>query len=95
MALTLKDVHYVAALARLKLSPEQEQLYQLQLSNILEVMEQLKAVDTEGVEATSHANVVASPLRPDDVRPSLPVDKGLLNAPAKVGTSFAVPRIIE
>jgi aspartyl-tRNA(Asn)/glutamyl-tRNA(Gln) amidotransferase subunit C len=36
-----------------------------------------------------------SPWRTDEVRPSFPPEKALGNAPAKVGTSFAVPRIIE
>lgn len=95
MSLSLKDVQHVANLARLRLSPEEEQLYQKQLSAILDAVDQLKAVDTSGVEATSHANVVESPLRPDEPRPSLPVEKGLQNAPSRSGTSFAVPKIIE
>lgn len=93
--LTDADVRHVAKLARLKLTPDEEQLYLKQLSAILEAMEQLKSVDTSAVEATSHATVVETPLRPDEPRPSLPIEKGLQNAPAKVGTSFAVPKIIE
>lgn len=95
MALTLKDVQHVATLARLKLSPEEEQRYQQQLSAILNVMGDLALVDTEGVEPTSHANVVEAPVRPDVAVASLPVEKGLSNAPGKVGTAFAVPKIIE
>jgi len=37
----------------------------------------------------------AAPWRSDQVRPSLPEEKALGNAPSKVGTSFAVPKIIE
>lgn len=95
MSLSLKDVQHVAMLARLRLSPEEEQLYLGQLSAVIDAVEVLKTVDTSGVEATSHANVVESPMRPDEVRPSLPTEKGLLNAPAKVGTAFAVPKIID
>ncbi|MFL5322026.1 MAG: Asp-tRNA(Asn)/Glu-tRNA(Gln) amidotransferase subunit GatC [Myxococcaceae bacterium] len=95
MALTLEQVRHVASLARLQLSAEEEALYQQQLSHVLDAVEQLKAVDTEGVEPTSHANFGQSLLREDVVKPSLPPEKSLLNAPSKVDTAFAVPKIIE
>ncbi|MHB8879261.1 MAG: Asp-tRNA(Asn)/Glu-tRNA(Gln) amidotransferase subunit GatC, partial [Myxococcaceae bacterium] len=47
------------------------------------------------VEPTSHATFAAAPLREDVARPSLPVEKGLSNAPARGETSFAVPKILE
>jgi aspartyl-tRNA(Asn)/glutamyl-tRNA(Gln) amidotransferase subunit C len=95
MSLTLEEVRHVAALARLSLTPEEEERYRHQLSAILEAMEQLKVLDTEDVEPTSHAIAVQSALREDIVVPSLEPGKALANAPAKVGTSFAVPKIIE
>jgi aspartyl-tRNA(Asn)/glutamyl-tRNA(Gln) amidotransferase subunit C len=95
LSLSRKDVQHVATLARLKLTEDEELLYQKQLSAILEAVDQLKAVDTSNIVATSHANVVDSPLRADEVKPSLPSEKSLRNAPAKSDTSFAVPKIIE
>lgn len=94
MALSLEEVRHVATLARLSLSVEEEQRYQAQLSAILDAMEQLKAVDTTNVEPTSHVSLGAS-TRPDEPEPSLPPEKSMLNAPAKVGTRFAVPKILE
>ncbi len=95
MMLSLEQVRHVAALARLSLTPEEEERYRHQLSAILDAMEQLKALDTEEVEPTSHAIALQSPLREDVVVPSMAPEDALANAPAKVGTSFAVPKIIE
>ena len=95
MKLTLDDVRKVAALARLSLTPDEERKYLEQLSAILGAVEQLNELDTSNVEPTSHATLAGGALRPDAVEPSLPAELGLKNAPARVGSSFAVPRIIE
>ncbi|HVE87326.1 MAG TPA: Asp-tRNA(Asn)/Glu-tRNA(Gln) amidotransferase subunit GatC [Myxococcales bacterium] len=95
MALTVEQVRHVAALARLKLTPEEEQRFTAQLSAILDHMAELQALDTSGVEPTSHAALEEPRLRPDEVQPSLDPEQGLENAPRRSGTSFAVPRVIE
>jgi aspartyl-tRNA(Asn)/glutamyl-tRNA(Gln) amidotransferase subunit C len=95
MKLTLEQVRHVANLARLSLSPEEERRYTTQLSAILEAVEQLQALDVSGVEPTSHATLAESLLREDALRPSLPPEAALANAPARVGTAFAVPKILE
>ncbi|QSQ19728.1 Asp-tRNA(Asn)/Glu-tRNA(Gln) amidotransferase subunit GatC [Pyxidicoccus parkwayensis] len=95
MALTLEQVRHVATLARLALTPEEEQRFTTQLSAVLDAVTQLQSLDVEAVEPTSHATLAASLLREDVLRPSLPPEKSLANAPAKSGTSFAVPKIIE
>ncbi len=95
MKLTLEQVRHVATLARLSLSPEEEQQYATQLSAILDAVNQLQELDVSGVEPTSHATLAASPLREDVHVPSLPPERSLANAPARLGSSFAVPKIIE
>jgi aspartyl-tRNA(Asn)/glutamyl-tRNA(Gln) amidotransferase subunit C len=97
MSLSLDEVRRIAVLARLKLSPEEEQIFQGQLSAILEYVEQLKELDVSGVEPMTHALAAGDlpPLRDDVVRPSLPPEDALANAPAREGTCFKVPRIIE
>ncbi|XXF79531.1 Asp-tRNA(Asn)/Glu-tRNA(Gln) amidotransferase subunit GatC [Myxococcaceae bacterium GXIMD 01537] len=95
MKLTLEQVRHVASLARLSLSPEEEQRYSTQLSAILDAVNQLQELDVSAVEPTSHATLAASLLREDVHVASLPPDKALANAPARMGTSFAVPKIIE
>ena len=95
MKLSLEQVRHVANLARLSLTPEEEQRFQHQLSAILDAIDQLKSLDTTNVEPTSHATLSEVALREDEVIPSLLPEKALANVPAKVGTSIAVPRILE
>jgi aspartyl-tRNA(Asn)/glutamyl-tRNA(Gln) amidotransferase subunit C len=99
MALSLEEVRRIAALARLRLSPEEEETFRVQLSAILDHVAVLADLDVSGVEPMTHALAaeggVAPPLRPDEVRPGLSHDEALSNAPARDGTAFQVPRIIE
>jgi aspartyl-tRNA(Asn)/glutamyl-tRNA(Gln) amidotransferase subunit C len=95
MKLSREQVRHVATLAHLALTEEEEARMLEQLSAILEAMETLRELDTSSVEPTSHAAAEVGGWREDAVRPSLPPEKALGNAPARVGTSFAVPRILE
>jgi aspartyl-tRNA(Asn)/glutamyl-tRNA(Gln) amidotransferase subunit C len=97
MALSIDEVRRVALLARLKLSPEEEVLLQGQLSAILDYVKQLEELDVSGVEPMTHALAAGEglALRADEVRPSLAPEEALANAPAREGTCFKVPRIIE
>ncbi|HEY6101071.1 MAG TPA: Asp-tRNA(Asn)/Glu-tRNA(Gln) amidotransferase subunit GatC [Anaeromyxobacter sp.] len=97
MALSLEEVRRIAALARLRLSPEEERTFAVQLSAILEHVDQLREIDVSRVEPMTHALAAgeAPVLRPDEVKDGLPPEEALANAPARVGTFFEVPRIIE
>ncbi len=93
--LSLEEVRRIAALARLELSPDEERLFAGQLSAVLDYVKQLEALDVSGVEPMTHALAEAPPLRPDEIRPGLPAERALAAAPARAGTCFQVPRIIE
>ncbi len=96
MALSPAEVRRIAALARLRLSPEEETRLAGELSAILDYVRQLEELDVTGVEPMTHALAVgATPLREDAVLPGLTPDEALANAPARAGTCFQVPRIIE
>lgn len=95
MAGTDFDVKYVAHLARLALSPEEEKKLGAQLGNIIGFVEQLKSVEVSAVEPTAHAVPTVNVTRADEVRPSLPHDEAMLNAPQKAGGLFVVPKIVE
>ena len=96
MALSLDEVRRIAALARPRLSPEEERTFAVQLSAILGYVEQLKELDVSAVEPMTHALAEGEvPLRPDANQDSLPPREALANAPAREGTYFKVPRIIE
>ena len=89
------DVKYVAHLARLSLTPDEEQKIGAQLVNILGYIEKLKRVDVTGVEPTAHAFPLVNVTRPDEVRPSLSNEEALRNAPATANGLFMVPKIVE
>jgi aspartyl-tRNA(Asn)/glutamyl-tRNA(Gln) amidotransferase subunit C len=95
MAGTDFDVKYVAHLARLTLTPEEEKKLGAQLGNIIGFVEQLKSVDVSQVEPTAHAVPTVNVTRADEVRPSLPHDEAMRNAPKKAGGLFIVPKIVE
>jgi aspartyl-tRNA(Asn)/glutamyl-tRNA(Gln) amidotransferase subunit C len=89
------DVKYVAHLARLELTADEEQRFAAQLDGILEFFEQLKRADVSAVEPMAHAMPLVNVTRPDAVQPSLPHADALANAPARSGDLFSVPKIVE
>ena len=93
--ITREDVEHVARLARLHLTDAEKERMRAELSAILAYVDKLRALDTEGVEPTSHAVPLVNVMREDDVRPSLLLDAMAANAPDRVGDLFRVPRIIE
>jgi aspartyl-tRNA(Asn)/glutamyl-tRNA(Gln) amidotransferase subunit C len=97
MSLSLEEVRRVAALARLKLSAAEEQLFAGQLSAILDQVRELDGLDLTGVPPMTHALAEgeAVVLRPDAPAPGLTSDEALANAPDREGSCFKVPRIIE
>jgi aspartyl-tRNA(Asn)/glutamyl-tRNA(Gln) amidotransferase subunit C len=95
MAGTEIDVKYVAHLARLALTPAEEQKIGAQLGNILGYIEKLKELDVSQVEPTAHAVPMVNVTRPDEIRPSLTNEEALRNAPAQANGLFLVPKIVE
>jgi aspartyl-tRNA(Asn)/glutamyl-tRNA(Gln) amidotransferase subunit C len=95
MAAAEIDVKYVAHLARLALTPEEEKQLGAQLGNILGYIEKLRELDVSNVEPTAHAVPMVNVTRPDEIRPSLPHEEALRNAPKKGGGLFVVPKIVE
>ncbi len=95
MSLTIDEVRHIARLARLRLSPDEERRYAEQLSAILDYAARLLSVDTSAVPPTATVLPFPSPLRPDEVRPSLAQAQVLANAPAAEGGFFRVPPVLE
>ena len=92
--LTQADVLRVAELARLELTADEVVLFTGQLARILDYVEQIRGLDTSGVEATSHA-INQSVEREDVLRPGLDRSQALSNAPeaAHEAGLFKVPRV--
>jgi len=97
MSLSLDEVRRVARLAHLRLSPEEEVAFAGQLSAILDHVAQLGELDVSRVEPMTHALAAgdAAPSRADEPAPCLTPAQALANAPAREGTCFKVPRVIE
>lgn len=97
MPIDRAQVRHVARLARLALSPEEEERFAAQLGHVLEYVERLQAVDVSGIEPLSFAGDAAAGLllRDDEPRPCLSREKVLAQAPEHDGEAFLVPRIIE
>lgn len=85
----------VAHLARIALSDEEAARYQAQVDQILHYVEQLNAIDVEGIEPTAHAGAVFDVVREDVARESLSQEAALYNAPAKAHDQFRMPKVVE
>lgn len=86
-----KDVDYVARLARLRLSEEESERMARELAGVLSYIEHIEELDMDGVEPTSHVVQLENVLRPDAIKPSLPREQALENAPEVANDGFAVP----
>jgi len=96
MSIDSSMVVHVAHLARLELSNEEVRAFTGQLSDILDHVEKLSALDTSGVEPTFHVDpAIANVLRPDRPGPTLEREQALANAPSVEGGCFKVPPVIE
>jgi aspartyl-tRNA(Asn)/glutamyl-tRNA(Gln) amidotransferase subunit C len=95
MSLTADDVRWVAHLARLGLSEEELATVTPQLRAILDYVDQLQGVNTEGVEPLAHPLPVHNVFREDEPAPSLPVDAALANAPDRRGDFYGVPAVLD
>lgn len=93
--ITLDEVRHVARLAHLALSEEELARTGVELNRILEHFRALAEIDTTDVPITSHAIPMVNVYREDEVRPSLPVEQVVANAPDGVDEFFRVPRIVE
>jgi aspartyl-tRNA(Asn)/glutamyl-tRNA(Gln) amidotransferase subunit C len=95
MALTPDQVRWVAHLARLELSEEEFALLGGQLVRIVEFIDQLQEVPTEGVEPLAHCLPVHNVFREDEPGVSLSVEEALANAPARKGDYYSVPAVLD
>jgi len=92
--ITAEEVRELALLARLRLTDAEVARMTGDLAAILDYVDALRALDTTAVEPMTHAVPFDCPLRDDAVRPSLPLDDALANAPRREASFFQVPRIV-
>jgi aspartyl-tRNA(Asn)/glutamyl-tRNA(Gln) amidotransferase subunit C len=95
MALSSKEVLKVGTLSRIRLTPEEVEKFSSQLSGILDYVDKLRELDTQGVEPLAHALPIHNVLRPDEPRPGLTPEQALAGAPQADGDFFRVPRVLD
>ncbi len=91
--ITKEEVKHVAKLARLELTEEEITKYSEQLGNILTYVEQMKEVDTTGIEPMPHAIPVTNVMREDVVKYEQTKEELMQNAPYEEDGFFRVPKI--
>lgn len=94
MKITHDEVRYVADLARLDLDEAAVERFAGQIGDILQYIDKLNEVDTQGVDSTSHAIFLTNAFREDERLEPLDTDRALANAPEKENGCFVVPKII-
>jgi len=95
MKITRAEVEQVARLSRLALPDNELEALTGQLDAILGYVEQLNELNTDGILPTAHAVPMENAFRPDQIAPSLGVDRALSNAPDAGNGCFRVPKVIE
>ncbi len=95
MSLDTRDIEKIARLARLELAPGEAESYARSLSSILELIEQMGAVDTAGTAPLAHPHEAGLRLREDLVTEGDRREEFLKLAPAAEAGLYLVPKVIE
>lgn len=95
MALTETDVVNVAHLARIALNPNEIPSHVKNLSTILGLVDQMNAVNTDGILPMAHPQDIAQPLREDNITEPNQREKMQSCAPATEKGLYLVPQVIE
>lgn len=95
MSLSLDDVSRIARLARIEISPAEAEQTRSQLNGILAFVEQLQAVNTDGIAPMAHAVDVVQRLRPDAITETDRRDAFQAIAPETEAGLYLVPKVIE
>lgn len=95
MQITPDLIKYLESLARITLTEDEEKKVGKELQDILTYIDKLNELDTDGVEAMSHAFSLTNVLRADEVKPSMPSDEIVANAPESQDGAFVVPKTVD
>jgi aspartyl-tRNA(Asn)/glutamyl-tRNA(Gln) amidotransferase subunit C len=89
------DVGYVARLARINLTEDEENAFQKQLNDVLKYVEKLRQADVSHVEAAAHTLPIFNVFREDAASEWFTAEEALSNAPRKANDLFIVPKVVE
>ena len=93
--ITSDEVRHLSVLARVGMTDDEIDLMRDELSHILDNIDILNQVDTEGVEPTGHSVDVNTVMRKDEPTPSLPVEDVMANAPDREENHIRVRAVLE
>jgi aspartyl-tRNA(Asn)/glutamyl-tRNA(Gln) amidotransferase subunit C len=95
MKLSKEEVKHIAMLSRLELKEEEVEKFQTQLSEILDFVEKLNELDTEGIDPKFQIIPPQNVLREDVSGVSLSREKTFMNAPETDEEYFIVPKVVK
>jgi len=95
MAVSKKDVEYVALLARLEIKEEEKAGMIEDLNSVLGYIEKLNELDTEKVDIIVNPYYIENKFREDEIIPSMPLKDVLDNAPETLEEYILVPKVID
>ena len=95
MSISADEVRWIAHLARLEMPKDELTILGRDLNAIVDYVNQLQAVNTDGVEPLAHTLDLENVFRDDEPRPSTPVDEILANAPRRNENFYAVPAVLD
>ena len=93
--ITSEEVRHLSVLTRINMTDEEVEIMSDQMADILESIEVLRQVDTEGVEPTGHSVDLDSVMREDVSSDSIPLEDALSNAPLIEGDFIRVRAVLE
>lgn len=95
MSITKETIDHIASLARLSFSEEEKDVFVEQFQRIVEYVDVIQSLELDDVEPLTHITTTSENVfREDAVRPSLPLEEALANAPKRNESFFKVPKVL-
>ena len=95
MEINREAISKLASLSKLKFNENEMDLISKDLSKMLDFINQLENLDTNGIEPLIHINEETNILREDQIDDMLSQKAALLNSPTKDGTYFKLPKVLD
>ena len=95
MKINKEIITKLSSLSKLKFNNEETELISEDLSKMVNFINQLKEIDTEGVEPLIHMNEEINNWREDNLGEVLDQKKALSNSPNKDSTYFKLPKVLD
>ena len=95
MKIDIKTIEKLASLSKLSFTKEELDLISKDMSKMVDFINQLDEIDTEGVEPLIHLNEEFNNWREDEIKEMLDLKEALSNSPIKDGTYFKLPKVLD